>query len=227
MKKYFILIIIASMSIGLYAQDYNDYLREARNYLQSGQVEKAQSSYNMYKKMTGKADYEFESKLKSQENNNDRKVTVRSSASATTTVKVVRHADGSISTYPVDNSNSSNSKSQQKRIRVGDKLLGGRVCYINERAGYGWILLDGVVGVWNACNVSYPLRLPSLEECRIIYANRYIVGINKKTWTSTRKGGNSYYTFDFSNGKEKAMGKDDWWGSCIWIKNFNLNEVSY
>lgn len=226
MKKYCFLIIFVSLSIGLYAQDYNDYLRDARSYLQSGQVEKAKSSYNMYKKMTGKADYEFESKLKSPENNNDRKVTVRSSASATTTVKVVRHADGSISTYPVDNSNSSNQT--KRKIRIGDKLNGGRVCYINECAGFGWILVDGTVGVWGACGyVASPLRLPSLEECRIIYANRFVVGINEKTWTSTKKGGNSYYTFDFSNGKEKAVGKDDWWGSCIWIKNFNLNEVSY
>lgn len=233
MKKYFLLIIFASMSVGLYAQDYNDYLMEARNYLQSGQVEKAKSSYNMYKKMTGKADYEFESKLKSQENNNDRKVTVRSSASATTTVNVVRHADGSISTYPVDNST---SLSQAKRqIRIGDKLNGGRVCYINESAGFGWIIdieeskhaqhQGSIFG--HSSNEGW--RKPSVDECKTIYKNRYALGLNDTYWTSTRSkkvaNWEFYYTFNFNTGKEKSTDESKDYPH-IYIKNFYLNELN-
>lgn len=226
MKKYFILIIIASMSVGLYAQDYNDYLMEARNYLQSGQVEKAKSSYNMYKKMTGKADYEFESKIKSQENNNDRKVTVRSSASATTTVKVVRHADGSISTYPVDNSTSSNSTSHtKKQIKIGDYINGYRVCYINNERGWGFLISMGLLGTWHHASNNKPSgwRFPGVKVSQLIYSNRHLLGLNQEYWTADKEGRYAN-TIDFSTGEIHKAKLDDH-KFMYYVKVFYLDEI--
>lgn len=50
-----------------YAQNYTEYLSSAKSHLESGNIDKAISCYNVYKKMTGQINEEFESLLNSKQ----------------------------------------------------------------------------------------------------------------------------------------------------------------
>lgn len=64
MKKFLLLFSILFLVQDLSAQDYDFYLQNAYSALEKGKIEIAQSSYNVYKKMTGKTDLDFETLLK-------------------------------------------------------------------------------------------------------------------------------------------------------------------
>lgn len=64
MKKILLLLGALFIAFNLSAQNYDNYLQKAYSALNEGKIEVAQSSYNVYKKMTGKTDSDFEILLK-------------------------------------------------------------------------------------------------------------------------------------------------------------------
>lgn len=66
MKKILLLFSILLFAFNLSAQNYdsNFFLRQAYSALEEGKIEKAQSSYNVYKKASGKIDLDFETLIK-------------------------------------------------------------------------------------------------------------------------------------------------------------------
>lgn len=64
MKKILLLFSTLLFAINLSAQNYDNYLQKAYSALEEGKIEVAQSSYNIYKKMTGRTDLDFETLIK-------------------------------------------------------------------------------------------------------------------------------------------------------------------
>lgn len=64
MKKFLLLLGMIFCAFNLSAQNYDSYLQSAYTALVEGKIEVAQSSYNIYKKMTGKTDLDFETLIK-------------------------------------------------------------------------------------------------------------------------------------------------------------------
>lgn len=64
MKKLLLLFCTLLCTFNLSAQNYENYLQKAYSALEEGKIEVAQSSYNIYKKMTGKTDLDFETLIK-------------------------------------------------------------------------------------------------------------------------------------------------------------------
>lgn len=64
MKKFLLLLGTLLCTINLSAQNYDSYLQNAYSALEEGKIEVAQSSYNIYKKMTGRIDLDFETLIK-------------------------------------------------------------------------------------------------------------------------------------------------------------------
>lgn len=71
MKKILLLFSILLFAFNLSAQNYdsNFFLRQAYSALEEGKIEKAQSSYNVYKKASGKIDLDFETLIKNADAN--------------------------------------------------------------------------------------------------------------------------------------------------------------
>ncbi len=70
MKRLLAISIIMFCSLPLSAQKYTEYLSSAKSHLESGNIDKAISCYNVYKSMTGKVNDEFEEKLNTEIANN-------------------------------------------------------------------------------------------------------------------------------------------------------------
>lgn len=70
MKKIKLLLLALIIGCGAYAQNYHEYLSSAKSHLESGNIDKAISCYNVYKSMTGKVNDEFEEKLNTEIANN-------------------------------------------------------------------------------------------------------------------------------------------------------------
>lgn len=64
MKKVLLLFGTLLSASNLLGQNYDSYLQKAYSALEEGKIEIAQSSYNVYKKMTGKNDLDFETLIK-------------------------------------------------------------------------------------------------------------------------------------------------------------------
>ena len=64
MKKFLLLLGTLLCALNLSAQNYDSYLQRAYTALEEGKIEVAQSSYNIYKKMTGRTDLDFETLIK-------------------------------------------------------------------------------------------------------------------------------------------------------------------
>lgn len=73
MKKFLLLLGTLLCTINLSAQNYDSYLQNAYSALEEGKIEVAQSSYNVYKKMTGKTDLDFETLIKDAESKDAKK----------------------------------------------------------------------------------------------------------------------------------------------------------
>lgn len=69
MKKKLLIVTFVFAALQLQAQDYDIYLKRAYTALDEGNIEVAQSTYNVYKRMTDKTDPDFEVLLKSSINN--------------------------------------------------------------------------------------------------------------------------------------------------------------
>lgn len=60
-NKWIFLVISFAMSFAtVIAQDYSNYIKSARKYIQAGDYQKARSCYNVYKDMTGQIDEKLE-----------------------------------------------------------------------------------------------------------------------------------------------------------------------
>ena len=68
-RLFFILVCCVFVSVHINAQEYDPYLRKAFSALEEGNTEVAQSSYNVYKRMTNKTDPDFEVLLDASLNN--------------------------------------------------------------------------------------------------------------------------------------------------------------
>lgn len=64
MKQILLLLSVLLFTLNLSAQNYDELLQKAYSALGEGKIEVAQSSYNIYKKMTKKTDVDFEILLK-------------------------------------------------------------------------------------------------------------------------------------------------------------------
>ena len=75
MKKFLLLFSTILFAFNLSAQNYDGdyYLRQAYSALEEGKIEVAQSSYNIYKKMTDRTDLDFETLLKDKSENDWKK----------------------------------------------------------------------------------------------------------------------------------------------------------
>lgn len=74
-KKFLLLLGMLFCAFNLSAQNYDSdyYLCQAYSALEEGKIEVAQSSYNVYKKATGKTDVDFETLLKDKSENDWKK----------------------------------------------------------------------------------------------------------------------------------------------------------
>ena len=73
MKRFLLLLGTLFCAFNLSAQNYDSYLQSAYTALEEGKIEVAQSSYNIYKKMTGRTDVDFETLLKDKSENDWKK----------------------------------------------------------------------------------------------------------------------------------------------------------
>ena len=119
-------------------------------------------------------------------------------------------------------------KNNTKPLKIGDKYNGSVICYLDETKLSGWILIiDNHTGTWyNKQGLYSSWRIPSLEEIKIIYKNRFALGLNQTYWTSTqaKKVANwkFYYTFNFATGEAKATDSYKTYPT-LYIANFSTN----
>ena len=119
-------------------------------------------------------------------------------------------------------------EANNKQLKIGDRMNGDVICYLDESKTSGWVFrIDNRKGTWFNRQADYLYRagwrMPSSEECRMIYKNRFVLGLNATFWTSTqsKKVGNwkFYYTFNFGTGEKKSTDSyKDY--PAIYIKNF-------
>lgn len=120
-------------------------------------------------------------------------------------------------------------RNNTQQLKIGDKYNGYVICYLDETKLSGWILMiDNRTGSWYNQQGSYSSwRIPSLEETKIIYKNRFALGLNQTYWTSTqaKKVANwkFYYTFNFATGEAKATDSYKMYPT-LRIANFSTSE---
>ena len=129
-------------------------------------------------------------------------------------------------------------KTRLSKYAIGDEKDGGKICYIDNSGEHGWVLSKGYndwgrsrcigdeeqrYSYHNGSCSHYGWRIPSLEEMKKIYPNRFRLGLNNTYWTSTRSkkigGIYCYYIFDFNSGKEKSRDSEKLY-RAFYIKNF-------
>lgn len=225
-------------AVPIMAQDYNAYLQSAQNKFDIGDYENAQKALKIYVEMTGQSEANLSARIttaikllkNAQISTDDQKY-----AHAITLYKQV------LSINPKDpkvqnkinklqaiikNSHKENQANtiESKLLQIGDKVDGYSVCYLDETKTSGWVIrIDNKKGMQHHHNSYGEWRVPSVEECKVIYKSRFKLGLNKAYWTSTlsKKVANwhFYYTFDFNSGKEKSTSYDKDYPR-IYIRNF-------
>ena len=238
MKKYILTFLVILFAVPIMAQDYNAYLQSAQNKFDIGDYENAQKALKIYVEMTGQSETNLSARIttaikllkNAQISTDDQKY-----AHAITLYKQV------LSINPKDpnvqnkinklqaiiiNSHKENQANtiESKLLQIGDKVDGYSVCYLDETKTSGWVIrIDNKKGIQHHHNSYGEWRVPSVEECKVIYKSRFKLGLNKAYWTSTlsKKVANwhFYYTFDFNSGKEKSTSYDKDYPR-IYIRNF-------
>lgn len=113
-------------------------------------------------------------------------------------------------------------------IKVGDKINGNIVCFVDNTGLHGWIMKESIVhGNWHSVigrqYLAEGWRRACLEEAKLIYQNRSELGLNKAYWTVDKAESfpiTYYYTFDFKTGKEKPVDEHNGDFPALYIKNF-------
>lgn len=120
---------------------------------------------------------------------------------------------------------------QNTAIKVGDMMSITPydkyiVCYVDDTGQHGWVMklsfLTKLTWINTNPTEGSGWRRPSLDEIRMIYPNRYKLGLNNSFWTctKTKKLLRDIYVFDFGTGKEKATAYDKEGIQSIYIRNF-------
>lgn len=238
MKKYILTFLVILFAVPIMAQDYNAYLQSAQNKFDLGDYENAQKALKIYVEMTGQSETNLSERIttaikllkNAQISTDDQKY-----AHAITLYKQVLsinpkdpNVQNKINKLQaiINNSHKANQANaiESKLLQIGDKVDGYSVCYLDETKTSGWVIrIDNKKGMQHHHNSYGEWRVPSVEECKVIYKSRFKLGLNKAYWTSTlsKKVGNwhFYYTFDFNSGKEKSTSYDKDYPR-IYIKNF-------
>ena len=86
-------------------------------------------------------------------------------------------------------------------IKVGDEKY--QVAYVRDGGKHGLAVLNkGWQAISDKKDVFITRKgIPTLEEMKLLYANRDLVRLYDIYWTCTAKEGGYYFTFDFSTGK--------------------------
>ena len=221
MKKYILTLLVLLCAVPIMAQDYNAYLQSAQNKFDLGDYENAQKALKIYVEMTGQSETNLSERIttaikllkNAQISTDDQKY-----AHAITLYKQV------LSINPKDPNVQNKINKLSKLLQIGDKVDGYSVCYLDETKTSGWVIrIDNKKGMQHHHNSYGEWRVPSVEECKVIYKSRFKLGLNKAYWTSTlsKKVANwhFYYTFDFNSGKEKSTSYDKDYPR-IYIRNF-------
>lgn len=238
MKKYILTLLVLLCAVPIMAQDYNAYLQSAQNKFDLGDYENAQKALKIYVEMTGQSETNLSERIttaikllkNAQISTDDQKY-----AHAITLYKQVLsinpkdpNVQNKINKLQaiINNSHKANQANaiESKLLQIGDKVDGYSVCYLDETKTSGWVIrIDNKKGMQHHHNSYGEWRVPSVEECKVIYKSRFKLGLNKAYWTSTlsKKVANwhFYYTFDFNSGKEKSTSYDKDYPR-IYIRNF-------
>ena len=238
MKKFILTFLVILFAVPIMAQDYNAYLQSAQNKFDLGDYENAQKALKIYVEMTGQSETNLSERIttaikllkNSQISTDDQKY-----AHAITLYKQVLsinpkdpNVQNKINKLQaiINNSHKANQANaiESKLLQIGDKVDGYSVCYLDETKTSGWVIrIDNKKGMQHHHNSYGEWRVPSVEECKVIYKSRFKLGLNKAYWTSTlsKKVANwhFYYTFDFNSGKEKSTSYDKDYPR-IYIRNF-------
>lgn len=225
-------------AVPIMAQDYNAYLQSAQNKFDLGDYENAQKALKIYVEMTGQSETNLSERIttaikllkNAQISTDDQKY-----AHAITLYKQVlsiNPKDPNVQNKLnklqaiINNSHKENQANtiESKLLQIGDKVDGYSVCYLDETKTSGWVIrIDNKKGMQHHHNSYGEWRVPSVEECKVIYKSRFKLGLNKAYWTSTlsKKVANwhFYYTFDFNSGKEISTSYDKDYPR-IYIRNF-------
>lgn len=239
MKKYIFFFLVLLCAAPIMAQNYDTYLYTAQHKFDQGDYENAQKALNIYVEMTGQNKADLSAKistvlvlLKTAQNSVDN----QNYAHAITAYKKVLsinpkdpNIQNNINKLQsiIDNVNNVNHANtvKNKSLQIGDKVNGYTICYLDETQMHGWVIrISNNNGTWfNHQFSNSEWRMPSLDECKIIYKNKFKLGLNKAYWTSTRSkkvaNWKFYYTFDFGTGKEKSTDSYKIYPG-IYIKNF-------
>ena len=224
MKKFILTFLVILFAVPIMAQDYNAYLQSAQNKFDLGDYENAQKALKIYVEMTGQSETNLSERIttaikllkNAQISTDDQKY-----AHAITLYKQVLsinpkdpNVQNKINKLQaiINNSHKANQANaiESKLLQIGDKVDGYSVCYLDETKTSGWVIrIDNKKGMQHHHNSYGEWRVPSVEECKVIYKSRFKLGLNKAYWTSTlsKKVANwhFYYTFDFNSGKEKCV----------------------
>lgn len=238
MKKFILTFLVILFAVPIMAQDYNAYLQSAQNKFDLGDYENAQKALKIYVEMTGQSETNLSERIttaikllkNAQISTDDQKY-----AHAITLYKQVLsinpkdpNVQNKINKLQaiINNSHKANQANaiESKLLQIGDKVDGYSVCYLDETKASGWVIrIDNKKGMQHHHNSYGEWRVPSVEECKVIYKSRFKLGLNKAYWTSTlsKKVANwhFYYTFDFNSGKEKSTSYDKDYPR-IYIRNF-------
>lgn len=238
MKKYILPFLVLLCALPIMAQDYNTYLQSAQNKFDLGDYENAKKALKVYVEMTGHSETNLSAKITTA-------IELLKTAQILTDNQKYTHAIAVykqvLSINPKDpniqqkinklqniinntpKTNQTNAESSP--LRIGDKVDGYLICYLDETKTSGWVIrIDNIERNYNYHKSPHGnWRVPSVEECKVIYENRFKLGLNKAYWTSTRSkkiaNWEFYYTFDFNSGKEKST--DEYKNyPAIFIRNF-------
>lgn len=218
MKKFILTFLVILFAVPIMAQDYNAYLQSTQNKFDLGDYENAQKVLKIYVEMTGQSETNLSERIttaikllkNAQISTDDQKY-----AHAITLYKQVLsinpkdpNVQNKINKLQaiINNSHKANQANaiESKLLQIGDKVDGYSVCYLDETKTSGWVIrIDNKKGMQHHHNSYGEWRVPSVEECKVIYKSRFKLGLNKAYWTSTlsKKVANwhFYYTFDFNS----------------------------
>lgn len=245
LKKFVFIAFCIMCSYGsICAQEVN-YLEQAYELYGVGKYEQAQKALNMYSFMTGSQDKALEERIRyclnfqtlaRQAELTGDYITaklyyegiLKYNSQDTQVNATISKLNALIKKQTNQASTSSNSASK-KALRIGDKYNNYTICYLDNTRKHGWIMKYQYSNKHKSRHPSHPSyggdgwRVPSVEEMKLIFPNRYKLGLNSPYWTCTRSkkiaNWEFYYTMDFGTGKVKSTDeyKDN---GIFYIKNF-------
>lgn len=233
MKRFSTIVLGIIFTLSISAQNYDPYLCSAQEKFLSGDYENAQKSLNVYEKLSGNNMADLSEKISNA-------IILLNRAQILTDIQDYSNAIKTYHQVLELNPNDPNipgkvktlqfkmDSNQQKQYKIGDVLRDGYIiCYLDETKFHGWIMkiskMNPTIQHSTIDKPNNEWRMPSIDECKVIAKNRFLLGLNEAYWTSTlsKKIANChfYFIFDFGTGKEKSVCYDKKYRH-IYIKNF-------